>query len=265
MRFVAKLAVSVLLPLIPSWGVHGEESGELSAADVEFSTQTMRFDPKTNTFTVMELDPSPAPRVRGSFSYDSKRDRYVLFGGVLGQYSERFSDLWVLDPNVPAWTRIEAADAPTARGGYYGGAYDAERDSHLVVCGRHAPNHFLNDALALSIDEEAPGIARYVFDRSEFPTRDRLAVRWRDPGGAGPGLRLRTSEDGLAWSDWKPFEEGAVGSGARFVDVELRLHGRDLTAGTEILGLGFGDPEPAAGDSVSAISVPQLAPHLFGG
>ncbi len=183
-----------------------------------FERTTVHCDVERRTFTVLDLPESPSPRVRSGFAYDTRRKRFVLYGGVQDQWSRRESDLWTYVPREARWRRAAAAGGPGEIGGFYSMGYDPDLDRFLLLCGRSAVDRFHNDAWRLSLDPEAPGVATLVFDRSAFPPRARFAA---DISGDGsPGFRFAGSEDCLTWSEWSP-EPPA--EGARFLKVEVRL------------------------------------------
>lgn len=73
---------------------------------------------------------SPSARAHYSFAYDSRRDRFVLFGGRAG--TQDFNETWAFDGKD--WTRIQTETAPPAR---VVGAmtYDAVRDRMILYGG----------------------------------------------------------------------------------------------------------------------------------
>lgn len=199
-----------------------------------YTDQTALYDPSANRWTVLGPGSAPGARVRSGFAYDTRRSRFVLFGGVRDQFSERFDDLWSFDPAKRRWARLSASGAPSARGGFYGMAYDPELDVFAVLLGRHAPERFLDEVWHLRIDDAAPGRAEWAFDRSAFPDAERLVAI-----GLGPGARLAFagSADGVRWSE-RVGDPGALGGGARFVRIEAALApGNDAA---QLLELSFG-------------------------
>jgi hypothetical protein len=65
---------------------------------------TSLYDAERNQWTVLAPKVAPSPRVRSGFAYDSRRGRFVLFGGVRDQFSTRDRDLWSFDPRSGEWT-----------------------------------------------------------------------------------------------------------------------------------------------------------------
>jgi hypothetical protein len=178
--------------------------------------RTLVFDFETRTLSVMSPDRAPSPRARGALAYDTQRDRFVMFGGVQNQWSDRQRDLWVYDMDANQWEELEDAATPSRRGGYYKMAYDPELDVFSVLCGRASPKRFLNEAWRLHVDESAEGRATYVFDRAGFPDLDRLALRVGEGARDRVRLELASSPDGIAWSDG-----AAVDRAARFLKVSV--------------------------------------------
>jgi len=212
--------------------------GRGSEADREYTDRTAIYDPERDVYVVLAPGESPSPRVRGAFAYDSARERFVLFGGVQAQFSERERDLWTFDPGARRWTRHEASDLPIARGGYYGMAYDERQDRFFILCGRHAPHRFLNDSLALTLDERAPGTARLVFDRRGAEPGERWFHQADTPGTSRVGFRFRTSADGRAFGPSRPLEEVDLDA-ADFVQVEATLWPGERGEVPRLLDFGF--------------------------
>lgn len=107
--------------------------------------------------------PVPAARTRGAIAYDTKRERVVLFGGILGGLDERANDLWTLDLGANRWTQLSASNPPGPRGGYFGMAYDAASDSFVLPHGRQDKERFLDEIWRLRFDSQATGRAMWRF------------------------------------------------------------------------------------------------------
>jgi len=176
----------------------------------------------------------PSPRVRSGFGWDAKRSRFVLFGGVRSQRSVRMDDLWSFDPATRRWSRHEASNTPTARGGYHGMEYDPELDRFFLLCGRHSHARFLADAWTLSLDERAPGRTRHVFDRSAFPERAWYADE-ETPGDSAVELRFRESADAVLWTEWT----ATPPDGERYLEVELTLRPGSQGEVPRVASMGF--------------------------
>ena len=146
------------------WVTPAEEpGGELG---LERTNQVMAYSHELGVWVRMDTpDAAPSPRVRGAVAYDTKRERSVLFGGITGGLDERASDLWTFDAVSKRWTEHRASNAPGPRGGYFGMAYDEERDVFVVPFGRQDQDVFLDEVWRLSFDEEAWGTATWRFDR----------------------------------------------------------------------------------------------------
>jgi hypothetical protein len=94
---------------------------------------------------------------------------------------------------------VESADPPPALGGFYGMAYDAERDEFALIAGRHSVERFHDDAWHLSLDPAAPGRTTWVFDRDAAAGADRVQVEFS--GDGAPSLEVATSTDTGTWSE----------------------------------------------------------------
>ena len=98
----------------------------------------------------------PPPRRSGVVTYDSSRNRLIVFGGNYA--CGRFNDVWVLSNangletwDTPTWTRLTPPDPlPTARGEIgTAGAYDIG-DNMLLVFGGQGDTVDFNDLWILS-------------------------------------------------------------------------------------------------------------------
>jgi hypothetical protein len=194
------------------------------------------YDPDTNTYEVLELEVRPSPRARTGFAHDPVRGVFVLFGGVQGQRSQRDDDLWVFDPRVRRWGEVpRGCNRPSERGGNYGMANDELEDSFVLTHGRSAFDLWLDETVALRLDDTAPGRARYVFDRSGFPDGATWFAEVETPAGAEVRFRFASSADGRRFTgalDACPAE-------GRFVQVEVTLVPGADAAGPTVRALGF--------------------------
>ena len=109
-------------------------------------------------------DVVPAPRTRGAVAYDTRRDRMVLFGGILGELDERANDLWTYDLESNTWTELQASNMPGPRGGYFGMAYDERADAYLLPFGRQGKVRFLDQVWRLELRPEESGSAFWWFE-----------------------------------------------------------------------------------------------------
>jgi hypothetical protein len=214
-----------------------------------FLDTTLHYDVAGRRAVALDLPGSPSPRVRSAFARDSRRGRFVLYGGVQDQYSRREADLWTYVPREARWRRAEAADGPGRRGGFYSMAYDPDLDRFFLLCGRSRVEGFHNDAWRLSLDPEAPGLATFVFDRAAFAPRARFAASVS--GDDSPAFSFSSSDDGATWSPWQADPSGGPAAGARFLKVEVRLAARP-DAPPSLRAIGFTDADPA-----------ELGPHVF--
>jgi len=137
--------------------------GQVRREEEPYHSELLAYEWETRTLRVLSRE-GPEARVRPGFAYDSLRDQFVMFGGVRGQFGQRFDDLWVLDPRTDTWSELRAASTPSRRGGYFGMAYDRESDCFYLLCGRHAPNSFLDEAWRLHLDQRATARARFAFE-----------------------------------------------------------------------------------------------------
>jgi N-acetylneuraminic acid mutarotase len=222
--------------IVPSTGEILLFGGCFSPQDDEgFVDDFYVYDPLAGRATRLDAQPRPSARVRGAFGWDSRRERFVLFGGVRSQRSERMEDLWTLDPRTRTWKMHEASGAPTGRGGYHGFEYDPDLDRFFLLAGRHSKRHFLADVWTLALDERAPGTARFVFDRVEHPPGASWQADLDTPGDSRVEFRFRAGEDGLRWGEWSSTPPGA----GRYLEVEATLVPASDGRSPVLRGMGF--------------------------
>lgn len=78
--------------------------------------------------------PSPPSRTRASMTFDSTRNRTVLFGGQIGW--SFFDDMWSYSGGT--WTQLQPATSPSPRA-EAGMAYDPDRDLIVLFGGNSGP------------------------------------------------------------------------------------------------------------------------------
>lgn len=205
------------------------ESGRIVLQGGEFSVmtpltyhdRTALYDLATNTLTAVDPPVRPAARARAAFAYDPRGRRGVYFGGTGDQHSTRLGDLWTLDLATLTWTRLEASNAPSARGGFYGLAFDEPTGRFVLPFGREAYDRWADDTLQLALDDHGPGRAVHVFDRTASAGRDAWFLEADEPGDARVTAWFRGGRDGVHWSDWT--RASAQVRGAPLVQVGLVL------------------------------------------
>jgi len=92
------------------------------------------YDAYDNKVVQMNAENPPSKRTGAGFSYDSKRDMFVLFGGM---YSED-NKTWIYKFSTNQWESYELHPSPSTRNsGYHTNnpriAYDSINDIHLAV------------------------------------------------------------------------------------------------------------------------------------
>lgn len=198
------------------------QGGEFSASTpLSYHDRTALYDLATNTLTAVDPPLRPAARARAAFAYDPRGRRGVYFGGTRDQHSTRFGDLWTLDLAALAWRRLEASNAPSARGGFYGMAFDEPTGRFVLPFGRAAYGRWADDTLQLSIDDHGPGRAVHVFDRAASPGLEDWFLEADAPGDSRVTTWFRAGRDGVNWADWT--RSSVRVRGARYVQVGLVL------------------------------------------
>jgi len=226
-----------------------------------YTDTTALYDHAENQWTVLQLDLAPPPRVRAGFAYDTHRKRFVLFGGVRDQFSYRYDDLWAFDVQKRRWLELEASGTPSARGGYYGMAYDPELDEFVLAAGRSSHVLLLNETWHLQFDPEAVGHATYVFDREGFPEANQWFDETSRPPGSDVRLQFSGSNDAVIWGD--PVDDpGALQvPSSRFVKVDVEFLVSATGPSPRLLSMGF-RTDPESRDTVTGgIRVLPITPY----
>jgi N-acetylneuraminic acid mutarotase len=94
---------------------------------------------------------APSGRLFMAYTYDSSRNRLVIFGGQVGDFvTAAFNDLYALDLGTMTWSQLHDGNG-TAPSGRFSAlmVYDAERDRYLMT-GGHADLGTANDVWAFN-------------------------------------------------------------------------------------------------------------------
>lgn len=104
-----------------------------------------------------EIANVPSPRSFASMTYDSKRARVLLHGGLAGLGRDHLLDTWEYDGNC--WKDVTNPQSPAPARGIFASSYDAAR-TELVVFGGDAPNLSPEDATDTTARRPSPGALR---------------------------------------------------------------------------------------------------------
>jgi len=122
-------------------------------AGPRFFDDTWILDLKTNEWREIVTDIHPSARVRPAHALHPKEHMVVLYGGVRGQLSQRFEDLWLFDLHEESWTLVNEKDpsSPGRRGGFEGMAFDPGTEVFTLFGGRSDEAHHYNDTWQLRL------------------------------------------------------------------------------------------------------------------
>ncbi|MEX1024046.1 MAG: hypothetical protein WD226_03120 [Planctomycetota bacterium] len=212
--------------------------GESGRAPKDFHAITFAYEPTANELRVVTRE-GPSARSRPGFARDAKRDRFVLFGGVRGQDSERFDDLWSFDPETSVWREHTFANGPSGRGGYFGMAYDEATDAFYLVHGRHSLTIFLDEVWQLTLRDEATATAGWCFSSDDWSAAKTAWVTGDWVPSDAVEIALATSTDGLHF-----LPQSAALTGSGYVRLTVTLTASDPERPPRITGVGLGPEEP---------------------
>jgi N-acetylneuraminic acid mutarotase len=99
--------------------------------------QTWTYDSFNETWAETAPATSPAPRFDAASAYDTRADRFLVFGGVQVYWSVMRNDTWAYDLNANVWARINTASAPSVRLSTM--AYDEGSDRTVLFGGMGQP------------------------------------------------------------------------------------------------------------------------------
>lgn len=105
----------------------GDQGPGLSLAD------TWTYDWVSNSWVEMSPTGGPSRRAHAAAAYDSRADRFVLFGGDSGA-----NETWVYDLNTNAWGKRDVTSTPSGRIAH-AMAYDEESDRIVLFGGSWPP------------------------------------------------------------------------------------------------------------------------------
>jgi peptide/nickel transport system permease protein len=78
--------------------------------------ETWTYDPATQIWTRIDVDPHPSARYGHSMVFDSSVGKTVLFGGIIDDRTNLHSDeTWTFDVTTDTWTLVSTVIAPEAR------------------------------------------------------------------------------------------------------------------------------------------------------
>jgi hypothetical protein len=105
--------------------------------------ETWAYDLATNSWTNMSPAISPPARCYHAMSYDSVRQKTVLFGGYRGfldrsnkSLEDHLNDTWTYDYGRNVWTNMSPQNAPPGRE-MHGIVYDSHSDNVVLFGGKH--------------------------------------------------------------------------------------------------------------------------------
>jgi hypothetical protein len=228
---------STACALDPTTGLVVLYGGSYGNPPTVFTDTTVLYDVDTNTYTVLAPPVRPPARVRGGFARDARSGRFVLFGGVQDQYSQRKDDLWVFDPRARTWTELDASNAPGRRGGYYGMAYDEDSARFLLSCGRAAFEFWLDETWELELAPTSFAGARYLLDRHPVAPTRRWFADVTAPADSRVTFFARHGDGPEQLGRWHP-AEAPLGT-ARFVEIAVVLRPGSAGEAPTVRAFGF--------------------------
>jgi galactose oxidase-like protein len=194
--------------------------GHSGPSSTIFHDTTALYDVGANRFTVLDPPQHPSARVRSAFAYDVGNARFVLFGGVQDQRSQRHDDLWLFDPLARLWQEIPCSNRPGPLGGVFGMAYDEGAGELVLFGGRRSLTSWLDETQILTLRPALPGSALYTFDRRQSRARDWFAES-TTPGDSTVSFLFRTSRGDGQWDAWS--SSLALAPDDRYLQVEATL------------------------------------------
>lgn len=95
--------------------------------------ETWSYDFNNNTWSDLNPSTQPSPRQGAPMVYDSKADRFILFGGFDG--TDRRDETWSYDHTANAWTDLQPTVRPPGVTGAGIMAYDSSSDRTILYGG----------------------------------------------------------------------------------------------------------------------------------
>jgi len=160
---------------------------------------------------------APAPRIEAAMTYDTNRNRVMLFGGADAPLSNLFNDVWELSTSgVPTWSVIAPADSSPVR--RWGATLidDPIADRLVMDAG-----NFRKDSWAFTREQPVP--AEIAAVRAEA-TPEVVHLEWQSPT---PSVTARL-ERGTVSNEWSDRGEVTFDGQGRLV-----VEDREIAPGTE--------------------------------
>jgi len=182
------------------------------------------FEPVSGAWTKLAPEGSPRGATRIPFTYDRRRDRYLVYGGGSLAPNERDVDVLSLRP-TPAWTSLPALELPDGR---FGAAtiLDTKRDRMLSfggVSSRNFDSAYRNDVAVVDLAEPflvstlatdgTPPSLRHEPVGIYDPLRDRAVffAGWTYPSNYDGDVWTLSFDGTPAWSEAHPEGDGPPG------------------------------------------------------
>ncbi len=156
----------------------------------------------TPTWTQLTLPGGPSPRVGHLATYDTARDRMLVFGGFDNAFR---NDAWELSfaGATPVWTQLVPDGGLPAPRDWTAGVYDPVFDRVLMVGGNAVLGGTVAvpaaDAWALEFGDLPTPVLTSLVDASAGPGTAQLT--WYTPAGAGVPATVERTADGASWQD----------------------------------------------------------------
>lgn len=148
----ASMVYDPLRKRIVLYGGEGDHVGD----DASLVDRVWEYDGATWSKRA-EIANVPPPRSFASMTYDTKRARVVLHGGLGELGRAHFSDTWEYDGDC--WKDVTNANALAPARGIFASSYDSAR-AELVVFGGDAPNLAPEDATDTTARRSSPDTSR---------------------------------------------------------------------------------------------------------
>ncbi|NUN94676.1 MAG: hypothetical protein HUU16_00745 [Candidatus Omnitrophica bacterium] len=126
-------------------------------AGSRYFEDTWILDLSTAEWREIRNGPHPSARVRVAHALDRERRIVALYGGVLGPYSSRKSDLWVFDFESERWSLAicQGSVSPGPRGGFHGMGFDPSSGVFTLFGGRSDSVRHHNDVWRLKLERRS--------------------------------------------------------------------------------------------------------------
>jgi N-acetylneuraminic acid mutarotase len=204
--------------------------GTVSSASGVALADTWKFDPSSNTWSLVSSTSAPPGRTAHALAFDPESERVVLFGGT-GSSSAGLADVWLFDGGSDDWSALQTEGNLSQRAGH-ALVFDPYRHALLAIGGLDYSSSGIStrqhiDLWTLKLAENPPRWTKV--DQAIGPLKLRAAMAYDSARNRLVAMSDANLTDGKTWEidtasgTWSPpIAGGSVQRDAPFVYDSVR-------------------------------------------